>query len=218
MRYFIAIFAFSCVALVTILGFRGSKSTQTPVYVFPDMDFQAKYLPQGENKFFPNQMDDRPVVQGTVPRGYEPEVKDIFSEDFEYAQAENPSLYSGKNDEGEWYRGFPVPVTNELMELGREKYTIFCSVCHGALGDGNGITKQYGMIATPSYHDERLRTMAEGEIFNTITHGKNTMGSYGDKLKPQERWAVVLYVRALQQAQNASLEAVPANHRSELGL
>jgi mono/diheme cytochrome c family protein len=182
------------------------------------MDWQAKYLPQGENKFFPNQMDDRPVVQGTVPRGYEPQVKEVFSADFEYAQAENPSLYSGKDEQGAWYRGFPLRVNHELMELGQEKYTIFCAVCHGALGDGNGITKQYGMIATPSYHDERLRSMAEGEIFNTITHGKNTMGSYGDKLEPKERWAVILYLRALQQAQNSTLDAVPANHRSELGL
>ncbi|GAB4274426.1 MAG TPA: cytochrome C [Opitutae bacterium] len=218
MRYFLAIFGLSCLAVLSFFGLRGTKSTKPPVYVFPDMDFQAKYLPQGENDFFANQMDDRPVVQGTVARGYEWNVKKVFSENFAYAPDQNPALYSGKDISGEWYRGFPVPVTNELMELGQQKYAIFCAVCHGALGDGNGITKQYGMIATPTYHDDRLRDMAEGEIFNTITHGKNTMNPYADKLTPEERWAVILYVRALQQARNASLNDVPTEYRSKLGI
>ncbi len=80
----------------------------------------------------------------------------------------------------------------------------------GALGDGNGITKSYGMLTTPTYHDDRLRGMAEGEIFNTITHGKNTMLSYADKLSPDDRWAVVAYVRALQRAAHGTIQDVPA--------
>ena len=104
------------------------------------------------------------------------------------------------------------------MELGREKFTIFCTVCHGASGDGNGITKLYGIVMTASYHDDRLRQMAEGELFQTITLGKNNMGPYGAKLRPQERWAVVAYLRALQRAQNATAADVPPEKRAELGL
>ena len=89
---------------------------------------------------------------------------------------------------------------------------------NGALGDGNGITKQYGMGATPTYHDDRLRQIADGEIFNTITNGKNNMLPYADKLLPQDRWAVVAYVRALQRAQMGAVADVPEEHTAELGI
>jgi mono/diheme cytochrome c family protein len=72
------------------------------------------------------------------------------------------------------------------------------------------------MVATPTYHDDRLRNMAEGELFNTITNGKNTMMPYGDKLSPDERWAVIAYMRALQRAHNAKLDDVPLANRGEL--
>jgi mono/diheme cytochrome c family protein len=91
-----------------------------------------------------------------------------------------------------------------FVQRGRDRYQIYCTPCHGAAGDGNGITKKYGMGATPSYHDDRLRNMPDGEIFNTITNGKNTMLPYADKLSPEDRWAVVTYVRALQRAQQGT--------------
>ena len=87
------------------------------------------------------------------------------------------------------------------------------------LTDGNGITKQYGMGATPTYHDERLRSVPEGELFNVITHGKGNMLPYADKLSPEERWAVVLYVRALQRAQTGSAsDVIDADAKKSLGL
>ena len=218
MRYFIAIWIFLVVATVSILGFRSDTFTETPIWVFPDMDIQARFEPQGENKFFANQMDDRPIVKGTVQRGYAWDQKEIFSSDYEWDEAKNPSLYSGKNDKGEWYRGFPIVVTPKLLEQGQVKYQIFCLPCHGETGDGNGITKKYGMAATPTYHDDRLRSMSEGEIFSTITDGKNLMGAYGAVLNPEERWAVIAYMRALQLASNATIEDVPAQYRKELGL
>lgn len=106
----------------------------------------------------------------------------------------------------------------KLLARGRDRFTIYCAPCHGRVGDGNGITKRYGMGATPTYHDDRLRAMAEGEIFNTITNGKNNMNPYADKLTPEDRWAVIAYVRALQRAQNSSVADVPREHRAELGL
>ncbi len=219
MRYFIGIWIFLIIAVVSLLGFRGSKSKDQPLYVFPDMDWQAKYLPQGENKFFADGRNDRPMVPGTAGRGYGNQLASVFSADYTDPVSENPPLYSGKDDEGEWMRGFPVEVNDEFMLLGQQKYDIFCAVCHGASGDGNGVVKQYeGATLIASLLQERLMAMPEGEIFNTITHGKLNMGAYGMKLRPDERWAVVAYVRALQLASSASVDDVPEQFKSELGL
>jgi mono/diheme cytochrome c family protein len=130
------------------------------------------------------------------------------------------ATYAGKNPAGAWVVGFPSAITVDakLMERGQERYTVYCAPCHGAIGDGNGITKQYGMGATPTFHDARLRSMAEGEIFNTITHGKGNMLSYADKLPADDRWAVIAYVRALQRAAHATAADVPPGHKSELGI
>lgn len=218
MKYFLGIFALTCVVIVSILGLRGTKFTQPPLYIFPDMDWQQKYRPQGENHFFNDARDDRPIVTGTIPRGYAWEMKKIFSEDYVYEPALNPSLYTGKDEKGEWIKEFPLEVNHDLMALGQKQFTCFCKVCHGASGDGNGITKEYGMIATASYHSDRLREMAIGEIFNTVTNGKGQMNSYADKLSPYERWAVIAYLRALQKSQDASVNDVPQAYRAELGL
>ena len=118
----------------------------------------------------------------------------------------------------EWARGFPVPITQELIEHGQKEYAIYCITCHGGTGDGNGVTKFRGMITTPSYHDDRLRDMAEGEIFNTLTNGKGLMGYYKDKMTEEDRWAVIAYVRVLQRAQNATVADVPQANRKDLGL
>jgi len=206
MRYFYLIFVFSILAVLSIAGFRGSKSKLPPWEIFPDMDRQARYKPQGASPFFEDGRGDRPPVPGAV--AFQSFIEDAY-------------FVTGKVD-GEFGRGFPVPVNHELMALGREKYNIFCVVCHGESGDGRGVTKAQSlsmpMIATASYHDNRLREMPEGEIFNTVTNGKNTMSAYGAKLRVQERWAVIAYLRALQRAQNSTLADVPEAHLEELEL
>lgn len=205
MRYAYFILGLVCVATVSIFGFRGSTSTKPPLEVFPDMDRQAKYKPQASSAFFADGRADRPLPAGVVSRS------ELRNDD---------QVYIGKDAAGAWVRGFPAALTIDarLLEKGRQQFTVYCTPCHGALGDGNGITKQYGMGATPSYHDDRLRKMAEGEIYNTITNGKGNMLSYADKLAPQERWAVIAYVRALQRAQLGTVADVPAAYKSELGL
>jgi mono/diheme cytochrome c family protein len=110
----------------------------------------------------------------------------------------------------------PVTVTAELLARGRERYTIHCAVCHGATGDGKGVTAKYQMVGMASFHDPRLVTMPDGEIFNTITHGKNQMGAYGPNVKVQDRWAIIAYVRALQRAHLATLDDVPEPARAVL--
>jgi cytochrome c553 len=134
---------------------------------------------------------------------------------------EDDHLYRGKDAGGAFVSGMPGGVTVDLkfIEHGRDRYQIYCAPCHGAVGDGNGITKRYGMGATPTYHDPRLRSMPDGEIFNTITNGKNTMLPYADKLSPQDRWAVVAYVRALQRAQQGTAaDVADAAAKSSLGI
>jgi mono/diheme cytochrome c family protein len=209
MRYAYYTLAFLVVLLLSVMGFRGMKSSRPPIEVFPDMDHQAKYKPQAESKFFADGRADRPIPPGTVPRGRTVEADPAFlrADDFRYA---------GRNPDGSFARGFPLPVTEVLVRRGQNRYMVYCYPCHGALGDGNGITKSYGMLVTPSYHDDRLRQMAEGEIFNTITNGKNTMFPYADKLAPDDRWAVIAYVRALQRARQARLEDVPLELRGGL--
>ncbi|MBA3848762.1 MAG: cytochrome C [Opitutus sp.] len=211
MRYAYYTLLFAVVLTVSVMGFRGLRSTQPPIEVFPDMDRQARYKPQAASKFFADGRTDRPKVAGTVPRGR----SETGAADPLFLAADD-ARYHGKAADGSFVRGFPVEVSETMIKRGQDRYAIYCAPCHGALGDGNGITKRYGMVATPTYHDDRLRQMAEGELFNTITHGKNTMMSYGDKLAPDERWAVVAYVRALQRAHHATINDVPLEKRGEL--
>ena len=215
MRYYLFLLFLAGVAVISIFGLRGSKSSRPPLEIFPDMDRQARYKPQGENTFFADNRNDRPVVPGTVPFLTDNQQRYPFTapKDGFY---EDDYLASGKSPDGSFGRGIPIPVTHELMQHGRDRYNIYCAVCHGEIGDSNGITKQYGMVGVPSYHQERFREMPEGELYHTIRYGKNTMGAYGAKLSIEERWAVVAYLRALQRAANARLEDVPQEERSVL--
>lgn len=214
MRYLYLATFLVVVLTVSVLGFRGSISTKPPLEVFPDMDHQAKYQPQGQSRFFADGRADRPVPAGTVAYGRRTDRPDAD------LLAADSHTYRGKNADGEFARGFPadLEIDRALLQKGRERFTIYCAPCHGALGDGNGITKQYGMGATPSFHDDRIRQMPEGEIYNTIVNGKANMLSYADKLAVNERWAVIAYLRALQRAQTGTAADVPPSHKSELGL
>ena len=218
MRYVWLAFLFLVVTVLSILGFRGSTSKRPPLEVFPDMDRQAKYKPQAESRFFADGNTDRPLPPNVVPRGRTAEV------DSSFLGAESHTFRGlvpgGTPVNGDWARGYPpgVELNEVFLNRGRERFTIFCAPCHGQLGDGNGITKQYGMGATPSYHIDLIRNQAEGEIFNTITNGKNTMLGYGDRIPAEDRWAIIAYVRALQRAHQGTVEDVPPANRSELGL
>jgi mono/diheme cytochrome c family protein len=215
MRYAYYTLAFLVVLLLSVMGLRGMKSTRPPIEVFPDMDHQAKYKPQAESKFFADGRADRPIPPGTVPHGRTADVDSEKNDNASYFRADD-FHYAGKNPDGTFARGFPVAVTETMVRRGRNRYMIYCYPCHGALGDGKGITKDYGMLATPTYHDDRIRNMPEGEIFNTITHGKNTMFPYADKLSPDDRWAVIAYLRALQRAQHGTIDDVPLEERGGL--
>lgn len=203
MRTFFIIFGFVIVTGLSILGFRGGSTTTPPVEIFPDMDRQPRYDPQGESDFFADGRASRPPVEGTVARS-------LAGDETVAAEHLNP--------DGGYRAGFPGVVSREMMERGRERYTIYCGLCHGQAGDGNGITTKYGMAVVPSFHIERLVEMPEGEIYEVITNGRGLMGSYSGQLSPEDRWNVIAYLRALQRSHLGTVEDVPAENRAELGL
>ncbi|TYL83343.1 cytochrome c [Bradyrhizobium cytisi] len=108
------------------------------------------------------------------------------------------------------------PVTTALLDRGRDRFGIFCSPCHGAGGDGNGIIVQRGMPRPTSYHDERLRTADDQHFFDVISNGYGAMYSHAARVPPRDRWAIVAYIRALQLSRHASIDDVPPEQRAKL--
>jgi len=225
LKYFFYTFVLLVVLVVSVAGFRGQKSIKPPIEIFPDMDHQPKVKAQVPSNFFADGRGNREPIAGTVPLGYAiPQHKPVNGSTGEsespYKQVKFSSSLSYL-DTGrfgnQWGTGIPMEVTPEFIARGQERFTISCKVCHGATGAGNGIAGKYGLVAIANLHQQRIRDMADGEIFNTITHGKNTMMGYGDRIQVQDRWAIVAYVRALQKSQGgATINDVPATERAKL--
>ena len=221
------IFLLSTVAIIAVFGFRGQTSTGPPLELFPDMVRQMKVRAQAPLNFFADGRGPRLPVAGTVPIGYEmpkPEaIATPAAAGVETREAHSRVSFSAGADYyntgkmgDKWGTGIPLEVTRELMERGKQRFNITCAMCHGAAAAGNGITKQYGLATVVTLQDERIRKMSDGEIFNTITNGKNTMMAYGPNVIVADRWAIITYLRALQRSQNAAIADVPENHRAEL--
>ena len=202
MRYVYLIFIVGVIGALAILGPRGAKSTRPPLEVFPDMDRMPRYDPQSESAFFSDGRTDRLPVEGAVARG---------------SFYENEYLATGRKGEN-FGNGFPIDVSNEAMARGEERYNIYCSVCHGAVGDGDSMTKKYGMLTVANLNDQRLVDYTDGQIYDVVKNGKGLMLGYADRLSVEDRWNVVLYVRALQRAANGSADDLTPALREELGL
>jgi mono/diheme cytochrome c family protein len=213
MRYFLLIFAVCVAVAAGIAGQRGSLSRKPPLYVFPDMRRQLKLRPQQPNEFFANGVSSQLPVPGTLPRGQPIQTRDGLV----YPYEDSP-VYSGRaTGTTNFIETNPLPVTAQLLQRGRERYTIHCAPCHGQGADGNGITKKLGvMLTVANLHDKRIVQLPDGEIFHVITEGRNTMGAYGPNLPVTDRWAIIAYLRALQRARLGTLEEVPADRRSTL--
>lgn len=190
-------------AVVLLAGCRGTESEGEPIHLNLNMDFQPKLVPYGASTFFEDGKAMRDPVQGTVARGM---------------LREDPGFYRGRSEDGGYVTEIPVPVTMDLLERGRERYNIYCSVCHGDAGDGLGIimTGQYGYTPVPSFHDERLQQESVGYFYDVIENGVRTMPPYGHQVAVADRWAIVAFLRALQRTQDASLEDIPEDQRSGL--
>ena len=175
-----------------------------------DMQDQPRYKAyKKETDFFSDHRASRNLPEGTVARGFLKENKALHT-----GKIDNPDLNaqvqtttdatgntlvtSFPNDIDE----FPIPVTKELVERGRTRYEIYCIVCHGPVGNGDGMVVRRGFPQPPTYHDDRLRNAPVGHFFDVMTNGWGKMNSYADKLSAADRWAVVAYIRALQESQN----------------
>ena len=110
----------------------------------------------------------------------------------------------------------PIEIDMKTMKRGQERFDIYCSPCHSRVGDGRGIIIDKGFPPPPSFHIDRIREMPDGEIFDVITNGLRNMPSYGHQVMPADRWAIIIYLRALQRSQNATLSDVPDSIRKEL--
>ena len=225
LRGFLVIFLLCTIAIIAVFGFRGQTSTGPPLELFPDMVRQMKVRAQAPLNFFADGRGSRLPVGGTIPIGYEmpkPETTASLAAGVGPYTHPRAGFSAGTDyyDTGKmgdhWGTGIPVEVTRELMERGQQRFNITCAMCHGAAAEGNGIVKQHGLATVVSLQDERIRKMSDGEIFNTITNGKNTMMAYGPTIIVPDRWAIITYLRALQRSQNAPIADVPEEHRPEL--
>jgi len=165
-----------------------------------DMHDQPRLKPYEKSAFFADKRAMRPLVPNTVARGR------LF---------EDPHLNLGRID-GKDADTFPMPITKEILARGRERYAVYCINCHGVLGDGDGMIVSRGLKRPPSYHIDRLRDAPPGYIFGVITNGFGVMYDLADRIRPDDRWAITAYVRALQQSQNSTLDDVPADKREAL--
>ena len=160
-----------------------------------DMAQQPKNRPLSPSDFFADGRSERPLLENTVSRG---------------SVAEDELLVSKESN------SFPLPLTQELLERGENRYKIFCTPCHGLQGDGNGMVAMRGMKHPPSYHEDRLRQVPNGYLYDVIGNGFGAMLGYSAQIAPRDRWAIVAYVRALQLSRNARLADLPADVREKV--
>jgi mono/diheme cytochrome c family protein len=163
---------------------RGCSSPRPPFHINPNMDDQPRVNAQTESGFFYDGQAMRAPIAGTVARGE--------------LRTEPASFYSGRDETEAFIATSPLAADEDVLARGLRQYTIYCQPCHEKRGTGKGIMFEYGKVPTPSYYDERLMAMPDGEMFDVITHGKGLMQGYGYPLSPSDRWAVVAHVRKLQ--------------------
>jgi len=185
---------------------RGNKSSEPPVHLNPNMDWQAHFKPQEENAWFPDKRAMRLPVEGTVAQG---QLK------------EDDAYYRGRDANGRLLDGLPagMALDDKLLARGQARYNIYCAPCHEKTGYGHGMIVQRGLkVPPPSYHDPRLQAMPLGYFFDVITHGKNTMRSYAAQIPVADRWAISAWVRVLQLSQRAELADLPDDVRKNEGV
>ncbi len=212
MRYFVLGFLLVGLLAVGIAGVRGRMSRRPPIELFADMVRQPRVRPQAPSESFGDGMGSRRPVPGTVPQTGPVAVDGRPV----YPFADVPHNTGRPPGTTNFVETLPVPVTMELLSRGRERFAIHCAVCHGAAGDGRGVCAKYQMVGMANFHDKRLVLMPDGEIFNTVTYGKNLMGAYGAAVAVADRWAIVAYVRALERSWLGLWEDVPMAERGKL--
>lgn len=182
--------------------------SETPrLHIIQDMDFQPRYQAQGVGPFFADDRATRPPVPYSVAVG---------------GLETDTHFFRGQVD-GRWAATFPIRVDKEHIERGRERFGIYCAPCHDLAGYGDGMAhlravrrREPGWVQPRSLHVQNVREQPVGRLFHTVTLGLNTMPAYAAQIPVADRWAILLYVRALQRSQNATIQDVPADQRPAL--
>jgi mono/diheme cytochrome c family protein len=166
-----------------------------------DMQDQPKYRPQRPSDFFADGRSERQPLEGTIARG---------------ALDEDTAFYDGKDAAGKDVEVFPIAVDKTVILRGQQRYDVYCSPCHGRIGNGLGMIVRRGFKQPPSYHIERLRTAPPGHFYDVISNGYGAMLNYASQVQPRDRWAIVAYIRALQYSENANINDLPAEARAKV--
>lgn len=174
---------------IVMISCRGQISDKPPIHPQQNMHDQERFNAQQENPFFENNMAMRAPVEGTVARG-------LLRHDV--------ALYEGQDEDGNYITENPMELSRDFLNRGRQMYDIYCAMCHGGTGDGQGIimTGDYGYVPAPTFHRSTSYEMPEGELYSAIANGIRNMPAYNTQIKVEDRWAIVAYIRALQESQN----------------
>lgn len=165
-----------------------------------DMHNQPRFKPLAASDFFGDGRSARPAIEGTVARGH------LRLDD---------ARYTGKVNGAE-VNEFPFEITRADLTRGRERFEIYCTPCHGRLGDGQGLVVKRGLKAPPSYHSDRVLKAPLGHYFDVVTNGFGAMPTYASRVPVDDRWRIIAYIKVLQFSQSASVADVPAERRGEI--
>ena len=165
-----------------------------------DMHDAPRYEAFEASDTFADKRASRVAPAGTVARGW---------------LREDEALYTGKVN-GQAVETFPFAITRDDLARGQQRFNIYCTPCHGRLGDGNGMVVQRGLRQAASFHQDRLRQERPGYFFDVITNGFGAMPDYATQIPVQDRWLIIAYVKALQLSQHAAVDDVPADQRAGL--
>ena len=164
------------------------------------MQDQPRYKPLAASDFFSDHRSARPAIEGTVARGH---------------LRLDEARYTGKIA-GEDIDQFPIPISRDDIERGRTRFNIYCTPCHGRLGDGNGMVVLRGYRQAASYYTDKMMKAPVGHFFDVITNGFGAMPSYASRITPDDRWRITAYIRALQFSESAKITDVPADRQQNL--
>jgi mono/diheme cytochrome c family protein len=178
-----------------LAGCRGQPSTDPPIHLIGDMDWQPKYRPEAESAFFTDHRAMRPIVEGTVSQtGYH----------------DDDPVYTGNDENGKALAIAPVTLTEKVIDRGQERFNIYCTPCHDKTGSGHGMAVQRGFPPPVDLTGDRVRGLGDGEIFHVISEGVRNMPAYRFQIPVEDRWAIITWVRVLQRSQHAGVADVPA--------
>lgn len=173
-----------------------------------DMYDQPKYKPMTRSELFADGASSRPLPPASVPHA-----QGRFADASSGRLGEDAAL---REQQASAAQRMPYPITQQLLERGRERYSIYCLPCHSPVGDGDGLITRRGFPHPPSYHTERLRQAPDRHFFDVMTQGYGIMYPYADRVDAPDRWAIVAYIRALQLSQHADAGKLPEDMRARL--